>query len=55
MPREDVFQPRDDEPTRPVHVPRLSTTILNDTSRAIPIEPDATPGPQGEDTPRPMR
>ena len=29
---------RDDEPTRPVRVPRLSPRILNDTSRIIHVE-----------------
>jgi len=38
MRREDGFERRDDEPTRPVRVPRLSPRILNDTSRIIHVE-----------------
>jgi hypothetical protein len=48
MRREDGYQRREDEPTRPVRVPRLSTIILNDTSRVIKIDPskDPTPAPE---------
>jgi hypothetical protein len=45
MRREDGYQRREDEPTRPVRVPRLSTIILNDTSRVIKVDPDPTPEP----------
>lgn len=38
MRREDGFERREDEPTRPVRVPRLSTKILNDTSRIIRVD-----------------
>jgi hypothetical protein len=44
MRRDDGFERREDEPTRPVRVPRLSQKILNDTSRIIRVdlESDAT-------------
>jgi hypothetical protein len=38
MRREDGFQRREDEPTRPVRVPRLSPNIRNDTSRIIRVD-----------------
>ena len=38
MRREDGFERREDEPTRPVRVPRLSQKILNDTSRVIRVD-----------------
>ena len=38
MRRDDGFQRREDEPTRPVRVPRLSPTIRNDTSRIIRVD-----------------
>jgi hypothetical protein len=49
MRREDGFQRREDEPTRPVRVPRLSPKILNDTSRLILVELDSDP-PRREPT-----
>lgn len=48
MRREDGYQRREDEPTRPVRVPRLSNIILNDTSRVIKIDPDPTPRPRDD-------
>ena len=38
MRREDGFERREDEPTRPVRVPRLSPNIRNDTSRIIRVD-----------------
>jgi hypothetical protein len=38
MRREDGFERREDEPTRPVRVPRLSPNIRNDTSRVIRVD-----------------
>jgi hypothetical protein len=38
MRREDGFQRREDEPTRPVRVPALSPNIRNDTSRIIRVD-----------------
>jgi hypothetical protein len=38
MRRDDGFQRREDEPTRPVRVPRLSPNIRNDTSRVIRVD-----------------
>jgi hypothetical protein len=50
MRREDGFERREDEPTRPVRVPRLSQKILNDTSRIIRVDlPDTNP-PRREPT-----
>jgi hypothetical protein len=49
MRREDGFQRREDEPTRPVRVPRLSAKILNDTSRLILVDLESEP-PRREPT-----
>jgi hypothetical protein len=38
MRRDDGFLRREDEPTRPVRVPRLSPNIRNDTSRVIRVD-----------------
>jgi hypothetical protein len=38
MRREDGYERREDEPTRPVRVPRLSPIIRNDTSRIIKVD-----------------
>lgn len=38
MRREDGFLRREDEPTRPVRVPRLSPNVRNDTSRIIRVD-----------------
>jgi hypothetical protein len=45
MRRDDGFQRREDEPTRPVRVPRLSLKILNDTSRIIRVDLDEISDP----------
>ena len=50
MRREDGFQRREDEPTRPVRVPRLSLKILNDTSRIIRVDLDTNDPPRREPT-----
>ena len=50
MRREDGFERREDEPTRPVRVPRLSTKVLNDTSRIIRVELPPTDPPRREPT-----
>ncbi len=55
MRREDGFLRREDEPTRPVRVPRLSTKVLNDTSRVIRVDLDPTPQPGGEPKLTPRR
>ena len=50
MRREDGFERREDEPTRPVRVPRLSQRVLNDTSRILRVDlPDCDP-PRREPT-----
>jgi hypothetical protein len=38
MRREDGYEHREDEPTRPVRVPRLSPIIRNDTSRIVRVD-----------------
>lgn len=43
MRRDDGFERREDEPTRPVRVPRLSQKILNDTSRIIRVDLETEP------------
>jgi hypothetical protein len=50
MRRDDGFLRREDEPTRPVRVPRLSTKILNDTSRVIRVDLDPPKPPRREPT-----
>ena len=50
MRREDGFERREDEPTRPVRVPRLSLKILNDTSRIMRVDLPATDPPGREPT-----
>ncbi|HEX8954214.1 MAG TPA: hypothetical protein VF945_20300 [Polyangia bacterium] len=50
MRREDGFERREDEPTRPVRVPRLSQKILNDTSRVIRIDLPTNDPPRREPT-----
>ena len=50
MRREDGFERREDEPTRPVRVPRLSPKILNDTSRIIRVDLPASDPPRREPT-----
>ncbi|HEY2744363.1 MAG TPA: hypothetical protein VGL86_07065 [Polyangia bacterium] len=46
MRREDGFLHREDEPTRPVRVPRLNLKVLNDTSRIIRVDLDSPPPPR---------
>ena len=50
MRREDGFLRREDEPTRPVRVPRLSLTIRNDTSRIIRVDLGEAEPPRREPT-----
>jgi len=50
MRREDGFDRREDEPTRPVRVPRLSHKILNDTSRVIRVDDPAHEASRREPT-----
>jgi hypothetical protein len=50
MRREDGFERREDEPTRPVRVPRLSQKILNDTSRVIRVDLADVEPPRREPT-----
>jgi len=50
MRRDDGFQRREDEPTRPVRVPRLSLNIRNDTSRVIRVDLDQPDPPRREPT-----
>jgi hypothetical protein len=50
MRREDGFVRREDEPTRPVRVPRLSLKVLNDTSRIIRVDLDTDAPPRREPT-----
>lgn len=49
MRREDGYERREDEPTRPVRVPRLSPRILNDTSRIVRVDLPSEP-PRREPT-----
>ncbi len=49
MRREDGYERREDEPTRPVRVPRLSPNIRNDTSRVIRVDSQSDT-PQREPT-----
>lgn len=50
MRKEDGFIRREDEPTRPVRVPRLSLRIRNDTSRVIRVDLDESDPPRREPT-----
>ena len=50
MRREDGFERREDEPTRPVRVPRLSPNIRNDTSRVIRVDLPLNDPPRREPT-----
>ena len=50
MRREDGFLRREDEPTRPVRVPRLSLKVRNDTSRVIRVDLDVPDEPRREPT-----
>jgi hypothetical protein len=50
MRREDGFLRREDEPTRPVRVPRLSLNIRNDTSRIIRVDLEEADPPHREPT-----
>jgi hypothetical protein len=50
MRREDGFERREDEPTRPVRVPRLSPNIRNDTSRVIRVDMPMSDPPRREPT-----
>jgi|KBSMisStaDraftv2_1062788.scaffolds.fasta_scaffold9821397_1 hypothetical protein len=50
MRREDGFLRREDEPTRPVRVPRLSLNIRNDTSRIIRVDLGEAEPPRREPT-----
>lgn len=50
MRREDGFERREDEPTRPVRVPRLSPNIRNDTSRVIRVDLPLSDPPRREPT-----
>jgi len=53
MRREDGFQCREDEPTRPVRVPRLRSIIRNDTSRVIKVDLGNDPIPIRRRHPKP--
>lgn len=50
MRREDGFERREDEPTRPVRVPRLTPNIRNDTSRVIRVDLPLGAPPRREPT-----
>jgi hypothetical protein len=50
MRREDGFLRREDEPTRPVRVPRLSLNIRNDTSRIIRVDLEEADPPHRKPT-----
>lgn len=43
MRREDGYERREDEPTRPVRVPALSPIIRNDTSRIVRVDLPSEP------------
>ncbi len=46
MRREDGYERREDEPTRPVRVPALSPIIRNDTSRIVRVDLPSEPPPR---------